>query len=431
MDRSCSMLHYLKSLFGTSNSSAWQDAILDAEYCGDVNSTSYSHHYNDSDVGDEDDQQYGVIFYAFITPIIICVGVLGNLISLRVFFSRNLRKLSATVYLVAISISDLMVLLIYVLLDWLRKGLPHFPTAHNLGWIINTPGICETFLYFSYLFRFVSVWLIVVFTVERYIAACRPLHRRVICTKSFGRRAITGVTLLGGLISLYKPIISGVHTTSDPSLQATFNNNDVAEADVLGYSRNVCSYNPEYETANFIMEVAYGLSITAVPFVVIAFFNALILKSLMLRESRIKQGKICLKRSSMRWEFTVMLLVVSTTFICLNLPYFVYWCQRNLLSTSRTQADDIKNVNTRDQFYVTLTIYYMNYCINFFLYCLTGTYYRKALKTVFCCYKEPPGLYTRGSMASFSSQSTARTSIHETSRLYSLSVPNAKDKSRL
>ena len=421
MDMPCDMLYYLNSIFGhENNNSVWKTAILQAEGCAEVNSTSSPHSYDDVQSDHEvRDHQYGVLIYAFVTPVIILVGVLGNLVSLRVFFSRNLRKLSASVYLAAISVSDLMVLLIYVSLDWLRKGLPHYPGGHSLGWIINSSGICETFLYFSYLFRFVSVWLIVVFTVERYIAACRPLQRRVICTKSFGRRAIMVVIVFGGLISLYKPIISGVYSTTQPDDVAHYRhgNSNVGAIDLVHYATNVCRSQPGYESINFTMEVMFALSITAVPFVVIAFFNALILRTLMQRDANIKRWKLCFKDSRIRWEFTVTLLVVSTTFICLNLPYFIYWCQRNLLSTSGSTEDGLKNISTRDQFYVTLTIYYINYSINFFLYCLTGTYYRRELRVIFCCGPERRGYQTRGSVASFSCQPTAMTNLKEISRL--------------
>ncbi|KAK2160191.1 hypothetical protein LSH36_138g05004 [Paralvinella palmiformis] len=430
MDMPCDMLYYLNSIFGqkNNNNSVWKTAILEAEGCADFNSTSPPHSYDtvQTDEHGTASPQYGVLIYAFVTPIIVFVGVLGNVVSLRVFFSRNLRKLSASVYLAAISVSDLMVLLIYVSLDWLRKGLPHYPGGHSLGWIINSPGICETFLYFSYLFRFVSVWLIVVFTVERYIAACRPLQRRVICTKSFGRRAIMVVILLGGLISLYKPIISGIYSTTKPDDVVDYRNNNnnnnnnnvtVGLLDVVDFTTNVCRSEPGYENINFSMELMFGLSITAVPFVVIAFFNALILRTLMQRDVNIKRWKLCFKESRIRWEFTVTLLVVSTAFICLNLPYFITWCQRNLLSTSGSTEDGLKSISTRDQFYITLTIYYVNYCINFFLYCLTGTYYRRELRLIFCCGPERRGYQTRGSVASFSGQPTALTNLKEMSRM--------------
>jgi hypothetical protein len=33
--------------------------------------------------------------------------------------------------------------------------------------------------------------------------------------------------------------------------------------------------------------------------------------------------------------------------------------------------------------FITRTIFYINYCVNFFLYCLTGAYFRKELRMLF------------------------------------------------
>ena len=160
----------------------------------------------------------GKDFYAFATPVIIIVGLIGNLISLRVFLSPTVCKLSASLYLAALSVSDSLVLVSYVWLDWLNNGLPRWPPAHHrLAWI-NAPGVCRSFLYAAYTFRFASVWLVVAFTVERYIAVCRPLQRRAICTRTIARRTIAAVAVTAALISLYKPVISGLYNVSATSV---------------------------------------------------------------------------------------------------------------------------------------------------------------------------------------------------------------------
>jgi len=92
---------------------------------------------------------------------------LGNALSLRVFAgAARMRRLSSSMYLSAISVSDCLVLLSYVLLDWLKKGLPLWPGRHSIRWV-DTSGVCESFLFTTYTFRFVSIWLIVLFTIER------------------------------------------------------------------------------------------------------------------------------------------------------------------------------------------------------------------------------------------------------------------------
>jgi len=65
-------------------------------------------------------------------------------------------------------------------MDWLKKGLPLWPGRHSIRWVdtsgvcesstkgsTDSPGVCESFLFTSYTFRFVSIWLIVLFTIER------------------------------------------------------------------------------------------------------------------------------------------------------------------------------------------------------------------------------------------------------------------------
>lgn len=108
----------------------------------------------------------GKRFYGLLTPWVILIGVFGNVVSTKIFLSRAMRRRSASLYLAALSISDLMVLLTYVLPEWLNKGLPFWPGNYRLP-IIATDGVCQTFHFCSYTFRFVSVWIIVAFTCER------------------------------------------------------------------------------------------------------------------------------------------------------------------------------------------------------------------------------------------------------------------------
>ncbi len=88
----------------------------------------------------------------------------------------------------------------------------------------------------------------------------------------------------------------------------------------------------------------------------------------------------------MRFEFTILLLVVSTCFIALNVPYFATWCHRlkhqihNMLNT----GNPTRTEHLRGTLYITKTIFSLNYCINIFLYSLTGANFRRQLKTLFC-----------------------------------------------
>jgi hypothetical protein len=65
------------------------------------------------------------------------------------------------------------------------------------------------------------------------------------------------------------------------------------------------------------------------------------------------------------------------------LPYSAVWF-KNFMS-SRFLSNDTYNFNHKDIDYwrgvlhVTRTVFYMNYCVNFFLYSITGAYFRNEL----------------------------------------------------
>ena len=390
------LVHLLKDVFGSNNSN-WNDALDDSRN-GDCNGSSVNHtsgtahHPMLTDFGTS--PQYGLDMYAYLTPIIIIVGLLGNGISLKVFMRKSLRRLSACLYLSAISFTDSLVLLTYVLLTWLASdsGMRRWPPGHHLP-LIHVQGVCQTFVFFSYVFRFVSVWLIVVFTIERYIAACRPLQRRLICTKSFGRKAIAIVVSLATFLSVFKPILSGIY---DVSKSPASKPGGLMEDEL---STKLCSRHPDHDRLVLAYELIYGLLITAVPFITIAVFNLLIIHRLVRRDATLKKLKVMFKDCRIRWEFTITLLVVSTCFICLNLPYFVVWIHQ-FVGTLNPADDPIKDVvdkqSRKNTLYVTRTVYYLNYCVNFFLYCVTGRYYRGELKSLLLCQDSSPNDKQRG-----------------------------------
>ncbi len=237
--------------------------------------------------------------------------------------------------------------------------------------IINHHGFCQAFLFLSYTFRIISVWLIIVFTFERYVAICWPLQRRLICTQNFSKRMVSGVSLLAAVLCIYKPIISGVHIIQ-------------GEMD--------CSKLLEYEKLSFILDSIYGVLITGLPFVIITLLNVLILRKLVCRHGQELTIRSVSNETKMRFEFTFILLSISTCFVCLNIPYFIMWCERftTVNKTNKMLGLEamINSVTTRPQvdgLLLTRTIFFINYSSNFFLYCLTGKQYRKYTKELLCC----------------------------------------------
>ena len=295
--------------------------------------------------------------YAYLTPLVIIIGVIGNSLSLAVFTSKMMRKLSASYYLASLAASDNIVLVTHVLIEWLKVGLPYWPGGRSTN-VVGYVGLCETQLLVSYVFRFLSAWLIVIFTVERYIGVCRPLRRRERCTVSFARKTIVGITFAAILLSLYKPILSHVNPDN-----------------------GACGGKKQHIRLNSILDPTYAMLTTALPLLIIIVLNLLITRQLLITRRRHKRSNFLTEENFLKLEFTFVLLVLSSTFIALSLPYFITWC------THRTQTtDDEMEVKTNDHirgvFYITKAILYFNYCSNFFLYSVTGGHFRKQLRNI-------------------------------------------------
>ncbi|XP_030570267.1 proteinase-activated receptor 1 isoform X2 [Drosophila novamexicana] len=139
----------------------------------------------------------------YYVPIICCTGSIGNILSVFVFFMTKLRKLSSSFYLAALAISDTC-FLCGLFMQWLN--------FLNVN-IYNQNYFCQFFTFISYLASFCSVWFVVAFTVERFIAVMYPLKRQIMCTVRRAKIVLLGLTLAGCVhcvpyILIAKPVYS-------------------------------------------------------------------------------------------------------------------------------------------------------------------------------------------------------------------------------
>jgi len=158
----------------------------------------------------------------------------------------------------------------------------------------------------------------------------------------------------------------------------------------------MCSRRKDYELPNFIMDTIYGSFITIIPIVVIITLNVLIGRRLRrARQVALRLQRVCAEESRLRLEFTGILLFVSTTFIVLNVPFFVAWCSNYIMFLKRTPIGDAslfqlpedptESDRIRGWIYITRTVFFGNYSVNFFIYSLSGAYFRRHLRRCLSC----------------------------------------------
>jgi len=240
---------------------------------------------------------------------LIVLGSIGNCISVLVFFTTKLKKLSSSFYLAALAISDTG-FLIALLMAWLNSfGVPLFSTF----------GLCEMSVYLTYVCSFLSAWLVVAFTVERFIAVRHPLRRTSMCTVARAKAVLVSLTSLA--LVLYVP--------SFWLTQIEIHDN-----------MPMCSLNPHFTVLATVINHVDFVVTFILPFFVIATLNAWIsfmvwqsarirrVLTLTTTRERPTRYSAEIPRHPVRFsnsptKVTKMLLVVSTVFLCLNLPSYV------------------------------------------------------------------------------------------------------------
>ncbi|XP_064626832.1 FMRFamide receptor-like [Lineus longissimus] len=224
---------------------------------------------------------------------------------------------------------------------------------------------CPIHLFLIYVFRHLSCWNVVLLTLERFLSVCLPLKARIICT-----RKVTCVVLVVTIIFLL--LLNGhflfFHT--------------------IIYNRwgSFCvSATAAYE--NFIFAIWYWIDLlcyVGLPFVIIAFCNCSILYKAnqshvdrLKFQSRDRDNKTSADLTTM----TYMLVTISVAFVLLTLPFSLHFIASGQVKNPTEQQEADFTLS----YAVTYLISYVNNSINFLLYCVSGTQFRREVFKMLKC----------------------------------------------
>lgn len=190
--------------------------------------------------------------HLYYIPSIILLGLVGNLLSCVVFLKTHLKLRSSSYYLAALATTDFSFLM-SLLLVWLNS---------TIGWkVFNNNGWCETLVYVSAVCSSLSVWLIVAFTVERFIAVQYPLHRPHMCTVARAKTIILVLTILALISHSYSFVTAGVVKNQGGD--------------------EVCELKIEYLETMQIISIIDSIASLIVPLVLIIVMNTMIMRNLL------------------------------------------------------------------------------------------------------------------------------------------------------
>lgn len=134
----------------------------------------------------------------YFTPVVIIAGSIGNILSVMVFLRTKLKKLSSSYYLAFLAIFDTGFLWCNFI-EWLNiMGIE----LHKLD------SFCKLFSWLQYVCAGLSVWLVVAYTIERFVAVMYPLQRQSICTVRRARCIVCILMILSAISCVPLLIVS-------------------------------------------------------------------------------------------------------------------------------------------------------------------------------------------------------------------------------
>ena len=296
------------------------------------------------------------IIWTYITPVIIIVGTIGNVLTLIAVTNRHSRKSSYTVYLAALAITDTAYLYSAALSDW----LVHTFALYKVTWFLR------------FITSHSSSWLIAALTVERMFCMYFPLKTKAVCVPR------TGYVVVGTII--------GVLLLMDAHLLYAIQENDVTNNNTMSAGLTCEIVVPGYETvyATVFAWIDFGLYFLLPIFVIVIANSATVVAAHRRKTFTTALTTVNSNRVKRTRHLLIITFLVSFAFIIFVTPVVIvgvvmpdiYFFETYVLQTDDSVIHNI--------IWVSLYIWsFVNHAVNFFLYVLSGERFRQELKKVF------------------------------------------------
>ena len=310
-------------------------------------------------------RNYRIVVNVFVVGILCLVGFVGNALSIAVLRKDRDKKNTTNWLLQTLAVADTLYLCASVFIQTLNTI-----RADTNWW----PDLQRAFPYlepyiwpFASIAQTITVWLVMLVTVDRYIAICLPL-RTNIRTLQRTKLAVAIVILAAILYNVPRFLEREIVTKFNECTNSTDTKTEQTQF------RKSRVYFLVYKTIMYFIFRAIG------PLLALIILNLRLVKAL--REVR-KKHRDMTKSTKHRENITLMLVVVVTVFILCELPDLIVRVVFSLLvflfEPGSYDLYKLRYFNVTSNALLTL-----NSGINFLIYCLIGNKFRNILWQM-CC----------------------------------------------
>ena len=309
-------------------------------------------------------------------PVIIPLGWTGNILSLAVQLQAKNRVISCCIYMAGLAVCDCGMLAIATQY-WARTIQVLYFMDTDLSKIVLPDIDCKVMNWLFHVFSLTGVCITLSMTVDRFIGVCFPFQAKSLCTVSRAKK-----------ILLCTPVLTASYTVP-----------------YLLYSKQVGPSCVALAVSNTFTKIYSWVTIclnSFIPFLAIITMNSAIIKTILFRhknftikeslpqtgnitedeaKSKPRKEKIKTRES----QLVLQLLLISFTFLALTLPLycrFIFYLYVDS-NTSLESAATFQLV-----YHITNKLFYTNSSVNFILYCIAGSKFRKDVCKLFSCCKQ-------------------------------------------
>lgn len=265
--------------------------------------------------------------------------------------------------------------------------------------------ICRAFALIRSTCRCASPWIIVVFTLERFLVVYYPQHSNIISKPQLAKRLVLIIMIISVLVSLYSPVLSGIIMTKKSGISVRtytqFKNSVISRKDPQSrkfnfnqfeeiYFEKHCDIMSQYRSVYLYLTLIYTIIVVLLPLVIVSLFNTLLIVRLYNSKDQFASAKLGLHEQEMSYKelrdkkvqienfkTTWMLVIISASFILLTSPHAIIYFTRHISSMNRNhnknQQNHPPNGSAMDVIMplimrFTELLYILNHSVNFFLY---------------------------------------------------------------
>lgn len=329
-----------------------------------------------ANVSDDDYTSYkeykaGILIWKIVPPILILFGTVGNGLSIIVLTRRSIRSSTTALYLTVLAFSDLFVLYSGLLRQWLRF-LFETDVRH-----VSEFG-CKLNIWLVYCSLDYSAWILLLVTLERVISAWLPHNARTLCTKNSAAAVLISVGVF--ILCLNAHLLYGmVFKYSEDE-----NGNQELEKCVEINDEYYVFFNVTWPWVDLC-------AFCVIPFTVIVIGNALILFKVVKSQKKVKsrvvpsvaggsQQQTTSGHGHKQSSMTAMLFTLNIVFLLSTSPISIY----NVGYTYWVKDASSHEYAQLDLWWAVVNmLMYTNNSLNFLLYCLSGTKFRREVIRTF------------------------------------------------